>query len=105
MMNRNMGSDSFIVSWKPLNKIGDNTLMAEKVEKMRLAKRNPFKQNKSQPQDWGILQNDLDRNGILYIYASLLKAGALCISSASWDLCGGGEWSNRHSYRDQCLKS
>ena len=60
-MNRDRESDSFIVSWKPLNKIGDNKLMAEKVEKRRLAKRNPSKQNKSQAQDWGILQNELDR--------------------------------------------
>jgi len=57
MMNRYRESDSFIVSWKPLNKIGDNKLMAEKVEKGRLAKRNPSKQNKRQAQDWGILQN------------------------------------------------
>ena len=57
MVNRNRESDSFIVSWKPLNKIGDNKLMAEKVDKRRLAKRNPSKQNKGQAQGWKILQN------------------------------------------------
>jgi len=32
MMSRNMESDSFIVSEKPLNKIGDKKPMAEKAE-------------------------------------------------------------------------
>ena len=61
MMNRYRESDSLIVSRKPLNKIGDNKPMAEKVEKRRLAKRNPSKQNRSQAQSWIILPNELDR--------------------------------------------
>ena len=47
-MNRYRESDSLIISEKPSNKIGDNKPMAEKVEKRRLAKRNPSKQNRSQ---------------------------------------------------------
>jgi hypothetical protein len=45
-------SDSLIVSMKPLNKAGDNKPVAEKVEKRRLAKRNPSKRNKNQAQNW-----------------------------------------------------
>jgi hypothetical protein len=52
-MNGYRESDSLIVSRKPLNKIGDNKPMAEKVEKRRLAKRNPSKQNRSQAQSSG----------------------------------------------------
>ena len=37
MMKGYRESDSFIVSEKPLNKIGDNKPMAEEVEKRRLA--------------------------------------------------------------------
>jgi len=54
-------SDSLIVSRKPLNKTGDNKPVAEKVEKRRLAERNPSKQNRSQAQSWIILPNELDR--------------------------------------------
>jgi len=61
MMNGYRESDSLIVSGKPLNKIGDNKPMAEKVEKRRLAKRNPSKRNRSQAQSWIILPNELDR--------------------------------------------
>jgi len=60
-MNGYRESDSLIVSRKPLNKIGDNKPMAEKVEKRRLAKRNPSKQNRSQAQSWIILPNELER--------------------------------------------
>ncbi len=61
MMNGYRESDSFIVSKKPLNKLGDNKPMAEEVEKRRLAKRNPSKQNRNQAQNWDILPNELDR--------------------------------------------
>ena len=61
MTNRYRESDSLIVSEKPLNKIGDNKPMAEEVEKRRLAKRNPFKRNRSQAQNWIILPNELVR--------------------------------------------
>jgi len=61
MMNGYRESDSLIVSGKPVNKIGDNKPMAEKVEKRRLAKRNPSKRNRSQAQSWIILPNELDR--------------------------------------------
>lgn len=60
-MNGYRESDSLIVSKKPLNKIGDNKPMAEKVEKRRLAKRNPSKRNRSQAQSWIVLPNELDR--------------------------------------------
>jgi len=42
-MNGYRKSDSLIVSKKPLNKIGDNKPVAEKVEKRRLAERNLLK--------------------------------------------------------------
>jgi hypothetical protein len=91
MMNGYRESDSLIVSGKPVNKIGDNKPMAEKVEKRRLAKRNPSKRNRSQTQGWIILPNELER--IRYAAwnacASTLEAGAQCISSARWDLYGG----------------
>jgi len=61
MKNGYRESDSLIVSKKPLNKIGNNKPMAEKVEKRRLAKRNPSKRNRSQAQSWIILPNELDR--------------------------------------------
>lgn len=61
MMKGYRESDSFIVSEKPLNKIGDNKPMAEEVEKRRLAERNPSKGNRSQAQNWVILSNELDR--------------------------------------------
>ncbi len=60
-MYRYRESDSFIVSEKPLNKIGDNKSMAEEAEKRRLAERNPSKQNRSQAQNWVILPNELER--------------------------------------------
>ena len=50
MMNGYRESDSFIVSEKPLNKIGDNKPVEEEVEKRRLAERNPSKRNRSQAQ-------------------------------------------------------
>ncbi len=61
MMKGYRKSDSFIVSEKPLNKIGDNKPMVEEVEKRRLAERNPSKRNRSQAQSWVILSNELDR--------------------------------------------
>ena len=45
MMNGYRESDILILSEKPLNKICDNKRMAEKVEKRRMAERNPSKQN------------------------------------------------------------
>ncbi len=51
MMKRYRESDSFIVSEKPLNKIGDNKPMAEDAEKRGLAERNPSKRNRSQAQN------------------------------------------------------
>jgi len=90
-MNGYRESDSFIVSKKSLNNMRDNKRMAEGVEKRRLAKRNPSKRNRSQAQSWIILPNELER--IRYAAqracASTLEAGAQCISSARWDLCGG----------------
>lgn len=61
MMNRDRESDSFIISEKSLNKIGDNKPMAEKVEKRKLAERNPSKRNRNQAQSWLFLPNELDR--------------------------------------------
>ncbi len=61
MMNGYRESESFIVSEKPLNKIGDNKPMAEEAEKRRLAERNPSKRNRSQAQNWIILTIELDR--------------------------------------------
>lgn len=60
-MNSYRESDSLIVSKKPLNKTGDNKPVAEKVEKRRLAKRNPSKQNRNQAQSWIFLPNELER--------------------------------------------
>ncbi len=61
MMNGYRESDILILSEKSLNKVGDNKLMAEKMEKRRVAERNPSKQNRSQTQSWIILPNELDR--------------------------------------------
>ncbi len=61
MMHGYRESDILILSEKPLNKICDNKRMAEKVEKRRMAERNPSKQNRSQAQSWIILPNELDR--------------------------------------------
>ncbi|MDY7037307.1 MAG: reverse transcriptase domain-containing protein [Thermodesulfobacteriota bacterium] len=44
-----------------MNKIGDKKPVAEKVEKRRLAERNPFKRNRTQAQSWIFLPNELDR--------------------------------------------
>lgn len=60
-MNGYRESDSLIVSEKPLNKTGDNKPAAEKVERRRLAERNPSKQNRNQAQSWIFLPNELDR--------------------------------------------
>ena len=62
-MNGYRESDSLIVivSKKPSNKTGDNKPVAEKVEKRRLAERNPSKQNRNQAQGWIFLPNELDR--------------------------------------------
>ena len=90
-MNGYRESDSSILSKKPLNNTGDNKLVAEEVEKRELAERNPSKQNRSQAQSWIILPNELDRirYAVLNVCALILEAGAQCISSARWDLCGG----------------
>lgn len=60
-MNGCRESDSLIVSKKPLNKTGDNKPVAEKVERRRLAERNPSRQNRNQAQSWIFLPNELDR--------------------------------------------
>ena len=60
-MNGYRESDSFIVSEKPLNKTDDNKPVAEKVEKRRLAKRNPSKRNRGQTQCWVTLPSELER--------------------------------------------
>jgi group II intron reverse transcriptase/maturase len=61
MTNGYRESDSLIVSKKPLNKIRDNKRMAEKVEKRRLAERNPSKQNRGRAQHRITLPNELER--------------------------------------------
>jgi hypothetical protein len=64
-MNGYRESDSLIVSKKPLNKTGDNKPVAEKVEKRRLAERNPSKRNRNQAQSWigyGMQHNGIGRN-------------------------------------------
>ncbi len=61
MTNGYRESDSLIVSKKPLNKMRDNKRMAEKVEKRRLAERNPSKQNRSRAQHRITLPNELER--------------------------------------------
>ena len=91
MKNGYRESDSPIVSEKPSNKTGDNKPEAEKVERRGLAERNPSKRTRSQAQNRILLPHELER--IRYAAqqacASLLEAGAQCISSARWDLCGG----------------
>jgi hypothetical protein len=90
MMNGYRESDSFIVSKKPLNKIGDNKPMAEEVEKRRLAERNPSKRNRSQAQNWVILPNELDRIRHSAMYARhYLKQepSALAVQAG---ICTGG---------------
>ncbi len=89
-MNRYRESDSFIVSEKPLNKIGDNKSMAEEAKKRRLAERNPFKQNRSQAQNWIILTIELDRIRHTVTYArQYLKQepSALAVQAG---ICTGG---------------
>ncbi len=66
-------SDSFIVSEKPLNKIGDN----KEVEKRRLAERNPSKRNRSQAQNWVILTNEVDRIRYTVMYMRHYLKGIL----------------------------
>ena len=61
MTNGYRESDILIVSKKPLNKVGDNKRMAEKVEKRRMAERNPSKQNRGRAQSRITLPNELDR--------------------------------------------
>jgi RNA-directed DNA polymerase len=60
-MNGCRESDNLIVSEKPSNNICDNKHMAEKVERRKLAKGNPSKQNKGRTQSRVTLQNELDR--------------------------------------------
>ena len=59
----------FIVSEKPLNKIGDNKPVAQEVEKRRLAERNPSKRNRSQAQNWVILPIEMERIRHSVMYA------------------------------------
>jgi group II intron reverse transcriptase/maturase len=61
MTNGYRESDILIVSKKPLNKVSDNKRMAEKVEKRRMAERNPSKQNRGRAQNRITLPNELDR--------------------------------------------
>jgi hypothetical protein len=61
MMNGYRESDILIVSKKPLNKICDNKRMAEKVEKRRMAERNPSKQNRGRAQNRITLPIELER--------------------------------------------
>jgi group II intron reverse transcriptase/maturase len=61
MMNGYRESDILIVSKKPLNKVSNNKRMAEKVEKRRMAERNPSKQNRGRAQNRITLPNELDR--------------------------------------------
>ncbi len=67
-MNGYRESDSFIVSGKPLNKIGNNKPMAEAVEKRRLAERNTSRRNRSQTQYWVILpiERERIRHSVMY---------------------------------------
>jgi hypothetical protein len=90
MMNGYRESDSYIVSKKPLNKIGDNKPMAEEVEKRRLAERNPSKRNRSQTQNWVILPNELDRirHTVMYVRHYLKQEpSALAVRAG---ICTGG---------------
>ena len=89
-MNGYRESDSFIVSGKPLNKIGDNKPMAEEVEKRRLAERNPSKRNRSQAQYWVILPIELERIRHSVKYArqySKQEPSALAVRAG---ICTGG---------------
>jgi hypothetical protein len=90
MMNGYRESDSFIVSGKPLNKIGDNKPKAEEVEKRRLAERSPSKRNRSQAQDWVLLPNELERIRHTVMYArqySKQEPSALAVRAG---ICTGG---------------
>ena len=54
-MNGYRESDSFIVSKKPPNKIGDNKPVAEEVEKRGLVKGNSVERNKNRTLNRGTL--------------------------------------------------
>ncbi|MBL7205576.1 MAG: hypothetical protein ISS63_14810 [Desulfobacteraceae bacterium] len=115
-MNGYRESDSPIISEKPSNKTDDNKPVAEKVEKRGLAERNPSKRNRNQAQSWIFLPNEMDRiryaaqrnRRLLFVIliwwnvcASILEAGAQCISSARHaSSVIRGVPSNRHSYRE-----
>ncbi len=89
-MNGYRESDSFIVSWKPLNKIGDNKPMAEEVEKRRLAERNPSRRNRNQAQYWVILPSELERIRHSVMHArqySKQEPSALAVRAG---ICTGG---------------
>ncbi len=90
MMNGYRESDSFIVSVKPLNKIGDNKPMAEEVEKRRLAERNPSERNRSQAQNWIILPIEPERirHTVKYVrHYSKQEPSALAVRAG---ICTGG---------------
>ncbi len=90
MMNGYRESDSFIVSEKSLNKIGDNKPMAEEVEKRRLAERNPSKRNRSQALYWIFLPIELERIRHTVMYArqySKQEPSALAVRAG---ICTGG---------------
>ncbi len=90
MMNGYGESDRFVVSGKPLNKIGDNKLMAEEVEKRRLAERNPSKRNRSQAQNWVLLPIELERIRHMVMYVrqySKQEPSALAVRAG---ICTGG---------------
>ncbi len=89
-MNGYRESDSFIVSGKPLNKIGDNKPMAEEAEKRRLAERNPSKRNRGQAQNWILLPIELERIRHTVMYArqySKQEPSALAVRAGT---CTGG---------------
>ncbi len=91
-MNGYRESDSFIVSEKPLNKIGDNKPMAEEAEKRRLAERNPSKRNRSQAQNWIILPIELDRIRHTETYArQYLKQEPSALAVRAGICTGGAE--------------
>ena len=89
-MNGYRESDSPIISEKPSNKTGDNKPVAEKVEKRGLAKGNSVERNKDRALNRGTLPIEPTKiRQNVQFRASLPEAGAQCISSARWDLCGG----------------
>ena len=89
-MKRHRESDSSIVSEKLSNKGWGAPHPAEEVEKRELAKGNTAQQNRVRTQSRLALQQALGRvRQARNVCASIPEAGAQCVSSARWDLCGG----------------